>query len=193
MTSVDFPHINNITVSGRIGSGSTTLATKLAETLRWDMLDGGKILRKINQEVGADVFEASKRPDHFDIEYEQRIKKMLREERHHVIQSHLAGFDAQDITGVFKILVVCEDSQGNDKVDIRIDRLVNRDKLSIEEAKHEIQERDKQDLEKWRKLYAENDSTWVYWDKKYYDLVVNTYMYNQQESLKLTLAAVGYK
>ncbi len=193
MVPIDLPNIRNITISGRIGSGSTTLATKLADRLGWDILDGGKILRKINQEIGADVFEASKRPDHFDIAYEERIKKMLQEETHHVIQSHLAGFDAQGIPGVFKILVVCEDSKGEDKVDIRIDRLINRDNVSIEDAKHEILERDKQDLAKWRKLYANNDQKWVYWNKDYYDLVVNTYMHNQQESLQITLAAIGYK
>ncbi len=189
---VDLDDIKNITVSGRIGSGSTTLATKLADILGWDILDGGKILRKINQEIGANVFEASKRPDHFDIAYEERIKKMLQEESSHVIQSHLAGFDAQNIPGIFKILVVCEDAKGEDKVDIRIDRLINRDKKSIEEAKHEILERDKQDLAKWRKLYAHNDQKWVYWNKDYYDLVLNTYRHNPDESLKLTLAAIGY-
>ena len=34
----------------------------------------------------------------------EKIKKLLKEEDNHVIQSHLAGFDAQGIKGVFKIL-----------------------------------------------------------------------------------------
>lgn len=193
MNPINLPNIRNITISGRIGSGATTLAKKLSEVLSWDMLDGGKILRKVQQEIGANVFETSKRPDHFDLEYEDKIKKMLREESRHIIQSHLAGFDAQDIDGVFKILIVCEDEQGIDKFDIRIDRLVNRDQISVEQAKHELKERDRQNLEKWQRLYANGDTTWVYWDKKYYDLVVNTYSHNQEETLIIALEGIGYK
>ncbi len=192
-TAVDLPNIRNITVSGRIGSGSTTLASHVADTLGWNMLDGGKLFRKINDELGMSITQSNNRPDHFDISYEERIKKMLREESKHVIQSHLAGFDAQGIEGVFKILVVCEDEEGNDKTDIRIDRLVNRDSVSIDEAKHEVKEREKQHLEKFRRLYAENDQDWIYWDRKYYDFVVNTYSHNATESVRLVLEAIGHK
>ncbi len=34
------PGIRNITVSGRIGTGKTTLAENLAESLGWKVLDG---------------------------------------------------------------------------------------------------------------------------------------------------------
>ncbi len=176
--------VRNITVSGRIGSGATTLAHHISETLGWEILDGGKLMRKIQAEIGAGVEETLKRPDHFDIEYEDRIKKMLEGESHHIIQSHLAGFDAQGIEGIFKILVLCEDHSGNDKTEVRIDRLVNRDGTSVEQAKHELMERDRQNLTKWRKLYANNDETWVYWDKKYYDLIVNTYDKSSEESFQ---------
>lgn len=183
--------IRNITVSGRIGSGATTLATHLAEKFSWDVLDGGKIMRKVQKEIGAGVEETSKRPDKFDLDYEAMITKVLTEERNHIIQSHLAGFDAQGIPGVFKIFVVCEDHEGNDKTDVRIDRVVNRDGVSIDQAKHELKERDKQNLEKWRRLYANGDPEWVYWDRKYYDLIVNTYEHNQDETLRITLDALN--
>jgi len=192
MNPVDLPHIKNITVSGRIGSGATTLATKLSEILRWNLLDGGKLFRKINNDLGMTITDSNKRPDSFDLAYEQRVKNMLKEEKHHIIQSHLAGFDAQGIEGIFKILVVCEDKDGNDKTEIRVDRLVNRDGVSVEQAKHEIKERELQHLTKFRRLYATNNAKWVYWDKKYYDLVINTYSNNQEDTLRLALEKVGY-
>ncbi|MBI4084610.1 MAG: hypothetical protein HY431_01765 [Candidatus Levybacteria bacterium] len=190
---VDLSGIRNITVSGRIGSGATTLAVKLGDVLGWDVMDGGKLFRKINKELGMSITESNSRPDHFDLEYEERIKRMLREKNHMIIQSHLAGFDAQGIDGVFKILIVCEDEHGEDKKEIRIDRLVNRDGVSIEQAKHEVGERERQHLTKFRRLYANNDQNWVYWDKKYYDLVISTYSHNQEETLRLALEGVGYK
>lgn len=186
MDPVNLGEIRNITVSGRIGSGATTLAKHIAQRLNWDVMDGGKIFRQITNDHGF----AQERDDKFDLEYEEKIKNILKNESHHIIQSHLAGFDAQEIEGVFKIFVVCEDETGEDKASVRIDRLVNRDGISVEQAKHEIKERDSQNLEKWRRLYAENDQNWVYWDKKYYDLIVNTYQVNQTEALDRVLKAL---
>ena len=182
--------IRNITISGRIGSGQTTLATKLANKLGWKLLEGGALFEKIHKELNVPELEVDRRPDNFDIEFEEKIKKMLSVELEHIIQSHLAGFDAQGIDGVFKILVICEDTEGNDKPDIRIDRLVNRRKISIESAKEEILLREARNLDKWRRLYANNDLDWAYWDKKYYDLVINTYSHNKEETLRMALDAI---
>lgn len=187
---MELPTINNITISGRIGSGASTLAKKLSEKLAWPVLDGGKLFRKINEELGVTITQTEERPDHFDLEYEERIKKMLRDEKHHIIQSHLAGFDAQGIEKVYKILLVCEEHE-EDVPAVRIDRLVNRDGVSVEDAKYEVRERERQHLQKFRRLYVNNDQEWVYWDKKYYDLVINTFNHNQDSVLKLALAALN--
>ena len=186
---IDIPGIRNITISGRIASGATTLAHHVSKALHWEVLDGGKIFREFTKDHGF----AADRPDQFDLDFEEKIKNMLRTDEHQIIQSHLAGFDAQGIDGVFKVLVICEDENGEDKADIRIDRLANRDVSSVEQAKHEVLERESQNLEKWRKLYANGDQEWVNWDKKYYDLVVNTFMHNQEESLDLVMKALEKK
>lgn len=191
--SIDLPNIRNITISGRIGAGATTLAKKLSAKLGWKVLEGGDIFEKIHKELGVSQTDALKRPDHFDLEYEEKVKKILGEEKHYIIQSHLAGFDGMGIDGVFKIFVACEDSDGNDKPEIRIDRLINRDGISVQEAKNEVFEREKQHTEKWRRLYANNDPGWAYWNRKYYDLVINTYAHNQEETLKIAIEGVGYK
>lgn len=190
--AVDLPNIRNITVSGRIGTGASTLASGLAEKLSWQMLDGGKLFRKLSQEMGFPITQTLQRPDKFDLEYEERVKNMLKNETHQIVQSHLAGYDAQGIEGVFKILLICEDKDGNDMSAIRVDRLVNRDGASVADAKYEVTERERQHLEKFRKLYAGDDPNWVYWDKKYYNLVINTYSLNQEEALQLALQGVGY-
>ena len=195
MTPVDLPDIKNITISGRIASGTTTLANNLKKELEWELLEGGELFGKFHEEHLNDKSElaVSKRPDSIDLEYEEMVKKMLRENSHQIVQSHLAGFDAQGIPGVFKILVACEDANGEDKIDIRIDRLVNRKGIHVDDAKHEIRVREKSNLEKWRRMYAGDDQNWVYWDPKYYDLVVNTYSHNPEESLNLVLEKLGYK
>ena len=186
--SVEIPGIRNITVSGRIASGATTLAQHIAAHLDWKLMDGGKLFREFTKDHGY----ASERSDQFDLDYEEKVKHLLKTENHNIVQSHLAGFDAQDIEGILKILVVCEDN-GEDKADIRIDRLANRDAFPVDQAKHEVFEREEQNLAKWRRMYANNDPEWVYWNPKYYDLVVNTFTHNQEESLKLVLEKLGVK
>lgn len=190
---IDLSGIRNITISGRIGAGATTLAKKLSNVLNWSLLEGGDLFEKIHKQLNISQIDVLERPDSFDLKFEAQIKKILTNERNQIIQSHLAGFDIQGIAGVYKILVICQDPQGEDKADIRIDRLMNRDGISLQEAKHEALTREKENLEKFRKLYAHNDQNWIYWDVKYYDLIVNTYSLNKEEALEFTLSNIGYK
>lgn len=185
MNPRELEHIRNITISGRIGSGATTLASHLAESLSWEILDGGKLFREFTKDNGF----AKDRSDQFDLEYEEKVKNKLKNESHNIIQSHLAGFDAQGIDGIFKIFVVVEEA-GVDKTDVRIDRLVNRDGMHVDEAKREVKERDIQNLDKWRRLYANNDTSWFYWDKKYYDMIVNTFELNKTDAHDAVMKAL---
>ncbi|MGA2968115.1 MAG: hypothetical protein ABSD69_03035 [Candidatus Levyibacteriota bacterium] len=189
---IDVLGINNITISGRIGAGATTLAKKLSAILRWPLLEGGDLFEKIHKELNISQVDVLQRPDSFDLKFEEQIKRILTHEKNQIIQSHLAGFDIQGIAGVYKILVICQDPEGEDKADIRIDRLMNRDGISLEEAKHEALVREKENLEKFRKLYVHKDPTWVYWDPKYYDLIVNTYSLNKEEALRFVLEKIGF-
>ena len=185
---VEIPGVRIITVSGRIASGSTTLAKHLAKRLGWKHMEGGEIFwEAVRSRLGLQEKDTNLRPDEEDLLFEEKQKEILATHKHLVLESKLAGFCAQGLPDVFKIAVLCEDENGMDQAQIRIDRLVNREELSVEDAKTEVIEREENDLAKWRKLYAHNDAEWVYWDKKYYDLVVNTFTHNQEESLKLVM------
>lgn len=187
-TPTEIPGIRIITVSGRIGAGSTSLAKSLAKLFGWKHLEGGEIFwEAVRKRMGLDPKETNLRPDEEDRLFDEQLKKILREDRDIVLETKLAGFNAQGISGVFKILVICEDRDGVDQTAIRIDRLVNREKIPVEEAKEEITLREKNDLEKWRKLYAKDDPSWIYYNPSYYDLVINTYDHNAEESVAKTL------
>lgn len=188
----DIPNIRIITVSGRIASGSTTLAKKLAEKLSWRHIEGGEVFwESIRRKMGLSAQDTNLRPDQEDELFDSQLKKILHEENHIILETKLAGFNAKGIPNVFKICVICENVSGKDQAEIRIDRLVNREGLSMDKAKEEVLKREKNDIEKWRKLYAKDDPSWVYWDPKYYDLVINTYSHNQDETLRIALDAFG--
>ena len=76
MNPKDLANIRNITISGRIGSGATTLAAHLADTLNWEMLDGGKLFREFTKDNGF----AKDRSDQFDLDYEEKVKNKLKNE-----------------------------------------------------------------------------------------------------------------
>lgn len=190
---VDLPHIRIITISGRIGAGSTSLAKHVAKNLGWKHIEGGDIFwEAIRKKMCVENKDTKLRPDEEDLLFEEKQKEILQTKKHIVLESKLSGFVAQGMPDIFKVDVVCEGIEGEDQTQIRIDRLVNREELTMEKAKTEVLEREINDLTKWRKLYTNGDQEWVYWDKKYYDLVVNTFSHNQEESLQLVLKAIGY-
>lgn len=191
---VPIPNTRIVTISGRIASGSTTLAKKLAHKLGWRHVEGGEIFwEAVRAKLGLDPKDTNLRPDAEDADFDASLKRILATSEHIVLETKLAAFNAQGITGIFKVLVLCANKEGNDQTEIRIDRLVNREHMSIHEAKEEVVGREKNDIEKWRRLYAPHDPEWTYWSKEYYDLVVNTYEHDPDESLQLVLDALHFQ
>lgn len=189
---IQIPKTRIITVSGRIASGSTTLAKLLAQQLDWKHIEGGEIFwEAIREKMGVEDKDTHLRPDEEDKLFDAKLKQTLNNEKNLVLETKLAGYNAQEIEGVFKILVVCENEAGEDQTQIRIDRLMNREDETAEAAKEEVLHREKSDLEKWRRLYAADDPNWVYYDKKYYDLVINTFSHSSEQTLEMALAAIN--
>lgn len=183
-----------ISISGRIASGSTTLAKKIAHALRWKRMEGGEIFwEAVRSKLGLDEKDTGLRPDEEDKVFDASLKDILQHKDHMVVETKLAGFIAKNMQDVFRILVICVDSDGVDQTNIRIDRLVNREQMTIAEAKEEVLVREHSDVEKWRRLYANNDKHWTYWDKKYYNLVINTYSHDPDEALAYVLETIEDK
>ena len=195
----------NITISGLPGSGSTTLRTLLREHLKgWKGFSGGEFMRAYAAEKG--LFDAKNNVFHhdatvygedFDREVDFGMRNKLKREKHWILESWLSSFFAQGIPGVLKVLLICSDPA------VRIDRIVNRDNISIKEAKQHIQERTKKNLRKWRRMYADEWKKWVvntgtvkkdtpvdFWDPALYDIVVDTYSKSREETLNAVLQAL---
>lgn len=189
---IELPNLRVVTISGRIAAGSTSLAKHLAKALNWKHLEGGEIFwEAVRRRLDLAPKDTKLRPDEEDEAFDRSLKKALQEEKNIVLETKLAGFNAQGLEGIFKILVVCENEKGEDQTQIRIDRLVNREVQSMADAKEEVLIREKSDLEKWRRLYANNDQDWYYWDNKYYDLIINTYFSDQEQTLEIALDAIN--
>lgn len=171
------PKWQNITVSGRTANGATTLSRKLAERLGWTLINPGEIYREYARKNNIPLEKTTQSEDLYHIDLDNFIKEKLKNEKNLIIESWLSGFDAQGISGVFKIFVTCSDDS------VRVDRLVNRDKMTIEEAILHMKTREEENLIKWEKLYHTRD----FWNPSLYDLVIDTYKNGPTETLEIAL------
>ncbi len=199
----------NITISGWPGNGSTTLLNRLRETLKfdgWTGFSGGEFMRAYAAEKG--LFDPTKTLHHdatvygddFDRQVDLGIREKVQREEYWIIESWLSGFMAQGVPDTLKVLMVCS----NDA--IRIDRLVNRDHISVAEAKHHIHERKEKNEAKWKRMYANEWKQFVvdtgrakpddpidFWRPDLYDKVIDTYSTNQEDALRIVLDAIQKK
>ena len=175
----------NITISGKIASGTTTLAKNVREILQWKYVNAGFIQREWDRQHNhnENAQGASSRPDEHEREVDAMTKKMLASEQHIIYEAWLAGFMAQGIDKVLKVLLYCSQDS------IRIDRVVNRENITIDEAKHRIKQREEENIAKWKKLYGDYE----FWDTKYYDLIIDTYASGPMETAGIVLDKLGYK
>jgi cytidylate kinase len=190
----------NITISGLPGAGSTVLAKKLADISGWKYFCGGDFMRAYAIEKG--LFnkggnlhhDATVYNDDFDRQVDFGMRKKLISDNGNVLDSWLSGFMGQGVEGTLKVLVWCSDDG------IRVDRIVNRDKVNVEEAKKHIFEREEKNYLKWSRMYESEWNEWVvqpgvvgstekidFWHQNLYDLVIDTYSHSKTETLELVL------
>ncbi len=173
----------NITISGGVASGKNTLLENLRpylEPLGWKFASGGKILRDYLKEYKHPLASLGDEKIHHIID--NRTIALLKE-GHYVIESWLAGFMARNFQNTLRIFLICSNPA------LKIDRVVNRDKVTIEEAKKMIKEREEDNLKTWKKIYGDYD----FWDPKYYHLVIDTYSSGPLETVGKVLDRLGFK
>lgn len=182
---------SSVAISGRPGAGRSTLLKNLKEIvgpLGWETFSGGDFSRKFAIDAGK--HDAKDAKHHLATDYSDDIdhqidaamrKKLFDPNTHVVVESWIAGWNMRGLSHVLKVLLMCEDA-------LRIDRVVNRDNLTVEGAKKHLREREDTNIDKWKRMYRVTD----FWDPKYYDLVINTYSHGPKETLNLVLQALGY-
>ncbi|MFH1826838.1 MAG: cytidylate kinase family protein [bacterium] len=164
----------NIAISGKYATGTTTLAKNLIKSLGWKYINAGDIQRQYDREhnINENKQGAIARPDEHERGIEAMTKKCLETESDVIYEAWLAGFIAKDMSDVLKVYLFSS-NEG-----VRIDRVVNRDHLSVDDAKKHIRQREDENIKKWKKLYGDHD----FWDEKNFDIVIDTYSSGPMET-----------
>lgn len=182
---------SSIAISGKPGAGRSTLLRNLKTYLTpfgWEFFSGGDWSRQFAIKTGKHDPHDPKH--HLATDYGEDIDKQIdadmREKLsdpsvHMAVESWIAGWNMRGLPHVLKVLLMCDDA-------LRIDRIVNRDNISVEEAKKHLFGREEANVGKWQRMYGVDD----FWDPKYYDLVINTYSHGPTETVNLVLQALGY-
>lgn len=134
----------------------------------------------------------------FDRQVDFGMRETLMTQPHQILESWLSSFMALGIPRILKILVTCSADA------VRVDRIVNRDNLTVDEAKRHVFERERKNLKKWRAMYAKEWQAWVvdqglvsrtkpiwFWYPELYDLTIDTFTSSKAETLKLALEKLG--
>ena len=180
----------SIAISGQPGAGRTTLLNNLKKTLKllgFKFFSGGEwsrqyaIKHNLHDPSNPKHHLATIYDDKIDYEIDVAMREKLKKNGNFVVESWIAGWNMRGLKHVLKVLLICDDA-------LRIDRIVNRDSLTVKEAKDSIQKREKENLKKWSKLYGVSD----FWDPKHYDLVIDTYSNSKEEVLDKVLKELGY-
>lgn len=193
----------NISISGLPGAGSTTLGKHLAKHLNFQYYSGGDFMRAYA--IAKGYFDpkqsvhhsATAYPDDFDRQCDYGVREKMQKQRGSVYESWLSGFLAQQVEGTFKILVYCSDDA------IRVDRIANRDDITIAEAKEHIFTREQKNLDKWKEMYKSEWEQWVvkpgtlahsepiyFWRSELYDLAIDTYRLGKEETLEYVIKSI---
>lgn len=181
----------NIAISSRPGAGRSTLARNLMLSLKphgWKLFSGGEFSRQYAIDHGlfdpknAFHHNSAIYTDDVDKQIDIEMRKKLEKEDHYVVESWIAGYNMKDVPGVLKVLLICDEA-------LLVDRIVNRDNLTVEQAKQHIKERISKNLTKWKRMYGVTD----FWDPKYYDLVIDTYSSGPMETVGKVLDKLGYR
>lgn len=167
-----------ITISGFHGTGKTTIARELAETLNMDYYSTGQAFRDLAKDFDMNLEEFSKYVEEhpeIDQKLDQKIIDIAQAKDDIIIESLLSGFLLRDKAD-YKILLTAP-------LNVRVKRMVDRDNSNFEEKLKETKIRETSEIQRFSDLY-EIDLTDQTLRNRIFDLIINTANLNIEEVLE---------
>jgi cytidylate kinase len=154
-----------ITISGPPASGTSTVAKLLADTLDYDLVNGGDIFRQMAKDRGvtlAELTEMSEKDPSIDKSLDDRLKERIADHAEGdsdtglIAESRLAGWHGRGDADITVYLTAPRQ--------VRLHRAEDRTE-SLEEFKI----RETSERERYKEFYGVD-----YTDRDHYDIVINT-------------------
>jgi len=171
--------INKITISGKICTGKSTLLKSLQKELNWPVFMTGQLFREYVKKNQLNLDQVEEQNDEVTKKIDYQVRDKIYSPGNLIVDGWMSGLMANDSPDVLKVLLICKD-------DIRYQRFAEREKISINEAKKKVEERQSNWLNKLEKIYNRND----FMNPKNYDLVIDTSNLSSESVLKKVFSRV---
>lgn len=157
-----------ITISGKAGSGKSTVSRLLAEKLTLKHYSTGDFMRQMAAERGLSLLEFSRMAENdqeIDEEIDRRTEELGKKEDDFIFDSRLAFHFIPDSVKIFLDVDIKEAARRifNDR------RKVEKENIGLDETEKNIIKREVSEKKRYRVYYGLNP-----YDLSHYDLVVDT-------------------
>ena len=156
-----------ITLSGKAGSGKSTVAKQLAKKLKLKHYSIGDIMRQIAKERNVSLNKLSKLAEKdktIDLELDKKQIE-LRDKNDFIIDGRLTAYFLPFAD--LKVFLDCTDKTRTER--ILKEKRKDEESKSITELIKKIKQREQSERKRYEKLYKID-----YYDKKFYDLMIDT-------------------
>ncbi|MBC7085753.1 MAG: AAA family ATPase [Methanomethylovorans sp.] len=156
-----------ITISGLPGSGTTTVSNLLAKHYGMEMVSAGEVFRTLAKERGLTLAQfgaLAEKDDSIDVQIDKRQQEIAASRDNIILEGRLAGHMAPHALKVWL----------KAPVEIRVKRIVSREKTSFQKAMKETLEREASESLRYREIYGIDIN-----DLSIYDIVIDSNRWNQ--------------
>lgn len=167
-----------ITVSGPHGTGKSTYAARLAESLRLRHVSAGALFRRIAKERKLSLEELGEKAlqdSSIDRLVDERTKAEA-EKGNVVVDGQLAGWILRDKADLRIYLTAPED--------VRLERIAKRDKVSLREARFQTEQRESVQRERYSRHYGFQVE-----DRSFYQLALDTSLGSIGDTARVLISA----
>jgi len=175
-----------ITISGKAGSGKSTIAKELAKKLKLKHYSIGDLMRQLAKGKNMSLNELSKiaeKDDSIDLELDKKNIE-LREQDNFVIDGRLPAYFIPYAN--LKVFLDCKDKVRAER--IQKDERSDEKSKDIKELIKKIKQREQSERKRYKKLYNVD-----YHNKKLYDLMIDTTNLTIKEILEKIIQAIKVK
>jgi CMP/dCMP kinase len=172
--------MQNVVISGRSYSGTTTIARSLSETLNWQFISAGERFRSYCCEHGCQVTYI---PFFLQLEFDSKIKSEITNQPATIFEGRYLGYFCKDLDNTLRVLIKAN-------ISMRIERCLKRESIvkSASDASEFIMHRDNREDSDAKELYGLDN----FLDESFFDLQLdNDDLLQLEENIRAIAKRIG--